>query len=497
MIKTKLSKTYRSNKDFIKVKIERGSSKQKEFYFKNSFSVGRSKECSIQLNEAGVSRFHIDVILNEGNWWIVDKNSSNGTYVNGSKIQKIELKNAASIQLGNNGPILLFTFEDKKPEDSFHKKIRNSNENSVSLNNYISHYFDESDDRQVGQHTRFIREAFKIVHKKKTSKYKKIIIAVVVAAAAAFAFAVYQNSKVNKQKELAQNIFYNMKSLELEISSLRSTMSNSNDPKVNNALKTFDAKYQQLDQNYNKLVDELGVYDLSDEDKLIIQTARTFGECELGMPDDFIDEVKNYINKWKSSDRLVNALERAKEKGYAKLIVNYLKRDGLPYQFFYLALQESDFKEHIVGPHTRYGYAKGIWQFISPTAKRYGLNVGPLADQSVYDPQDDRYNLPKATNAAAKYIKDIYETDAQASGLLVMASYNWGEHNILSQIRKMPLNPEERNFWKLLGKYRDIIPIETYNYVFYIFSAAVIGENPRLFGFNFDNPLKDVLQNIN
>jgi len=33
------------------------------------------------------------------------------------------------------------------------------------------------------------------------------------------------------------------------------------------------------------------------------------------------------------------------------------------------------------------------------------------------------------------------------------------------------------------------VPDQTYNYVFYIVSAAVIGENPRLFGFQFDNPL--------
>jgi hypothetical protein len=32
------------------------------------------------------------------------------------------------------------------------------------------------------------------------------------------------------------------------------------------------------------------------------------------------------------------------------------------------------------------------------------------------------------------------------------------------------------------------IPQETYDYVFYIFSATVIYENPRLFGFNFDCP---------
>ena len=37
--------------------------------------------------------------------------------------------------------------------------------------------------------------------------------------------------------------------------------------------------------------------------------------------------------------------------------------------------------------------------------------------------------------------------------------------------------------------YGDRIPQETYDYVLHIISAAVIGENPRLFGFDFDNPL--------
>ena len=53
----------------------------------------------------------------------------------------------------------------------------------------------------------------------------------------------------------------------------------------------------------------------------------------------------------------------------------------------------------------------------------------------------------------------------------------------------MPENPRERNFWLLLEKFVSRIPDETYNYIFRIFSAAVIGENPRLFGFDFDNPL--------
>jgi hypothetical protein len=51
----------------------------------------------------------------------------------------------------------------------------------------------------------------------------------------------------------------------------------------------------------------------------------------------------------------------------------------------------------------------------------------------------------------------------------------------------MPNNPKERNFWRFVTQYK--IPDETYQYVLYIFSAAVIGEDPKYFGFNFQSPI--------
>jgi len=152
-------------------------------------------------------------------------------------------------------------------------------------------------------------------------------------------------------------------------------------------------------------------------------------------------------------------------------------------------MQESGFNPTASGPPTRYGIAKGMWQLIPETARRYGLNVGLSSQDARVDMADERLNWEKATAAAASYIKELYATDAQASGLLVMASYNWGERRVVDQLRRMPLNPRERNFWTLLGQHRDDVPPQTYNYVFSILSAAVIGENPRLFGFPFDNPL--------
>ena len=181
----------------------------------------------------------------------------------------------------------------------------------------------------------------------------------------------------------------------------------------------------------------------------------------------------------------------AQQNGYVDKISSELLAQGLPPQYFYLALQESNFDPYISGPMTRKGIAKGMWQFVPETAAKYGLRVGPLSDLRRSDPADERDQFEKATKAAARYLKDLYATDAQASGILVMACYNWGETQVLPLVRSMPANPRERNFWRLLAHHRDQIPKETYDYVFYIFSAAVIGENPRLFGFDFDNPLGD------
>jgi membrane-bound lytic murein transglycosylase D len=133
-----------------------------------------------------------------------------------------------------------------------------------------------------------------------------------------------------------------------------------------------------------------------------------------------------------------------------------------------------------------------MWQFIPETAIKYGLRLGPLVDLRRPDPGDDRHHWDRETKAAVRYMNDLYGSEAEASGLLVMACYNWGEDRVLPLVRSLPANPEDRNFWKLLAKYHDKLPAETYDYVFSITSAAIIGEDPHLFGFDFDNPLADL-----
>jgi membrane-bound lytic murein transglycosylase D len=71
----------------------------------------------------------------------------------------------------------------------------------------------------------------------------------------------------------------------------------------------------------------------------------------------------------------------------------------------------------------------------------------------------------------------------------VIASYKPGERGVLDRLRQIPQNPRERSWWTLLAQYPEDVPPQTLDYVGSIVAAAVIGENPGLFGFQFDNPL--------
>jgi hypothetical protein len=231
----------------------------------------------------------------------------------------------------------------------------------------------------------------------------------------------FQSRRLQRQEELhalAENVFYAMKSLELQMVSLQKAVAEHPDPQLR---KQFEEKMQQQRQlqiSYSDFArDELGISQdrLSEEEWLIYKVARIFGECDVSMPPGFVKTVRQYIRKWQSTDRLRKALERAAANGYAPKIAQAMLAHDMPPQLFYLALQESDFDLKRCGPRTRSGIAKGMWQFIPKTAMQYGLSSGPLLEWRRYDPRDERHDFEKSTVAAARYLRDIYQTEAQAS----------------------------------------------------------------------------------
>ncbi len=361
---------------------------------------------------------------------------------------------------------------------------------TMLLDGYAERYFGSTaSDEAVGGRTLMIRKAFEKVQKKQQRKHRGLVAVVALAGLCAGGYAYYGHRQMSRQEAVAEGLFYAMKSLDVDIAKVEQLVAASGNAQGQDQVKRYMEQRRQMENNYDQFVS--GLYDrrLSEQERLILRVTRRFGECELAAPPEYIREVTRYIGKWQATGRFARAVKLAQELGYTRRIAEEFLGQNLPAQFFYLAMQESDFEPFRSGPPTRMGFAKGMWQFIPETGARYGLTIGPLAAFPRPDPKDDRHNWEKATRAAARYIKDIYATDAQASGLLVMASYNWGEQRVINLLRTMPANPRERNFWQVLEKHREQLPLQTYDYVFYIVSAAVIGENPRLFGFPFDSPL--------
>ncbi len=337
-----------------------------------------------------------------------------------------------------------------------------------------------------------MRAAYLRVDKKQKRRYRAIISLVFIALIATLGVGTYQYLVLQKTRELATNMFYGMKAVQVQVVRLEDLVRDSGDAALIDEARKRREEVKALEAQYDQFLEDLDVLgpDLSDKDRVILRVARMLGECELTMPPDFADEVKGYIHKWRVTNRLRRSVERMQAQNLTEVVSQAMLENQLPPQFLYVALQESGFDNQAIGPKTRFGIAKGMWQFIPSTARRYGLRTGPLVELPMHDPKDDRFKPELAARAAARYLRDIYSKDAQGSGLLVIASYNWGPNNVLRRIRQMPNNPRERNFWELLKEHD--IPTETYDYVLYIFSAIVIGEDPALFGFDFDNPLQDV-----
>jgi membrane-bound lytic murein transglycosylase D len=476
----------------IQLRLQEGSSWSTPRRFVTSFRIGRSRECDIVLSSQTVSKLHAQVRLEDGHWWLCDLKSRNGTYLNGNRVDRIQLPPSCHVELGRGGTMLWIGVGDKPPapepaEPSYAQDV------TKSITQFIRRLKGKPTGED-GSHTQYYREALQRIVKHQSRRYQAILVILALLLFGTAGLAIHQHNKLQQLRETAGEIFYAMKQKELRIAQLEEMVATAAREKEMRDILAERQDIKSLESKYDNFMKDLGIYSsrMSEQDRAVFRMARLFGECEATMPEEFLTEVKKYIKLWQTTDRLAAAMRKALTNGYTASISNAMFTRNLPPQYFYVALQESGFDPKAIGPKTRMGYAKGMWQFLASTANEFGLKTGPLQHAAQFDPDDERFDPKKATDAAAKYIKRIYLTDAQASGLLVMASYNWGEGNVIRMINQLPKNPQDRNFWQLRKKFT--IPQETRDYVFYIISAAVIGENPQLFGFNFPPPFPSTKQ---
>jgi membrane-bound lytic murein transglycosylase D len=154
----------------------------------------------------------------------------------------------------------------------------------------------------------------------------------------------------------------------------------------------------------------------------------------------------------------------ARSGRYLPMILDVFREKGLPEDLVFTVMIESGFNPVAVSQ----AGAKGLWQFMAPTARLYGLRVDGWLDERL-DPE-------KSTVAAANYLRDLY---AQfGSWDLAQAAYNTGDGKIQQVIN----HTGSRDFWAL--RKSPLLPDETKNFVPAIHAATLIGRQPERYGFS-------------
>lgn len=153
---------------------------------------------------------------------------------------------------------------------------------------------------------------------------------------------------------------------------------------------------------------------------------------------------------WGGQDQNVRrALERVAH--LRPMLDPILQEEGVPVEVVALVLVESGGRAMALSPKG----ARGLWQFMPDTARRYGLVVTPGLDE--------RVDVVKSTRAAAHYLRDLYSQFGDWN--LAFAAYNAGEGAVQRAMKHGAHDFETLSHGRRL-------PMETRNYVPAVLSAV-------------------------
>jgi membrane-bound lytic murein transglycosylase MltF len=154
--------------------------------------------------------------------------------------------------------------------------------------------------------------------------------------------------------------------------------------------------------------------------------------------------------------RLGAAVQRVQQ--LRPLVEPILRAEGAPPELIAVALVESGGQATALSPKG----ARGVWQFMPATARRYGLVVSAR--------RDERLDITKSTRAAARYLRDLYQRFGDWQ--LAFAAYNAGE----KAVEHAGARTGQRDFSSI----QRVLPQETRNYVPAVLNAmAKLGTNPE------------------
>jgi len=134
----------------------------------------------------------------------------------------------------------------------------------------------------------------------------------------------------------------------------------------------------------------------------------------------------------------------------------------MPPLLHYVALIESGYRTD-----ARSGVgAVGVWQFMPSTARDYDLRVSGSVD--------DRKDVARSSDAAARYMQHLVFEFGSDALLLALAGYNYGQGRVRAKLKRLDDPFSDRSYWRLVET--GLLPEETAAYVTRFVAAGIAGE---------------------
>jgi membrane-bound lytic murein transglycosylase D len=180
------------------------------------------------------------------------------------------------------------------------------------------------------------------------------------------------------------------------------------------------------------------------------------------------ERVDYWIRRFTTDKRGEYVRWYARKGHYAPMISEKLAERNMPQDLIFLAMIESGFNPKAYS----HAHASGIWQFISETGRRYGLDINRAVDE--------RNDPDRATDAALRYLTTLH--NRFGSWYLAAAAYNTGENRVGRIMRQVTGSEKgkDSDFYTIHSR----LPRETRDYIPLMIAVARIAKEPQKYGFD-------------
>jgi len=478
---------------FDLVLIYSGEYGSEEIVVKNDrFSFGRGSDADHRFDDSGLSRLHATVYREGDRVWVVDENSSNGTFVNGERVTGggTPLYDGDTLRIGHETNIRI----------EFRQKAEEEPAPAEASGQTVSSAPGQSDD-----HASFLLPAALIGFAVLVIGVSAVLIGVkvmgggessVASSDSAYDDPIFSDSDDTNDLDDDNGDGNGAVDPANSTDNAAATPAFTPDPLATPYIgpagpqtslpsgKTYQQMSETEKNEYVRVKAEIVSRVIGNSSGQSIPPEATAKIRQF--LDGYVRRIRGARNDdcstggWVRSD-MTSILMRAKDN--APFIIRAFNEKGIdPQVGLYLAMIESEHCPCLQSPTG----PLGMFQFTQATARRYGLDVKSGASPT--NP-DERCEKEPAARAAASYMKAL--TGRIGTGPLsiplAIASYNSGEGGLGKNLKTaLEANATgDRSFWTLVAnseKLAEQFQRENIKYVPKFFAAAIIGENPKDFG---------------